>query len=143
MIDVVEVQVLDGRGNLENIQHSLGLVHLCLLDDLVEQLPALCQLQHNEQEIEHADHILTAYDAWVVHQLKDPYLVQNVGGPIAAVAAVEGCDNSALKVDLDCNPVQVCHHKAQLISQQAPFPTPCSLCTWWSTREVSCQRWPP
>ena len=48
----------------------------------------------------------------VVHRLKDPYLVHNVG---IAVAAVEGCDNSALTVDLKCIHVQVCHHKAQLI----------------------------
>ena len=50
MTDLLEVQVLDGQGHLE-MQLSLGLVQLCLLDDLVEQPPTLRQLQHNEEEM--------------------------------------------------------------------------------------------
>ena len=40
--DILEVQVLDGQGDLEEVQLSLGLVQLRLLNNLVKQLPALC-----------------------------------------------------------------------------------------------------
>ena len=79
------------------MQLSLGLVQLRLLNDLVKQLPALRQLHHNEQEIGSVNHILQVYDARVLHRLKDPYLVQHVGG---AVAAVEGGDDWQLADDL-------------------------------------------
>ena len=105
-VTLLEVQVLDGRGDLEEVQSSLRLVQLCLLDDLVEQIPALCRV------IGRVNHILQVYDSRVVHQLKD-----HVGG---AVATVEGGD-----------------------TLQTPSPGPCSQCTCWSTREGSCQRWPP
>ena len=48
------------------------------------------------------NHILQSCDARVVHRLKDPYLLQHVGG---AVAAFEGGDNCALASDLDGDPV--------------------------------------
>ena len=61
------MQVLDGQCNLEEVQLSLSLVKNRLLDDLFEQLPTLRRVQHNEEEIGCVDHILQAYDAWVVH----------------------------------------------------------------------------
>ena len=54
MTDLPQVQVLDGRGNLEEVQLSLSLVQLCLLNDLVKQRPALRPP-------------LQVYDARVVH----------------------------------------------------------------------------
>ena len=38
--DLLKVQLFDGQGDLEEVQLSLSLVQLCLLDDLVKQLPA-------------------------------------------------------------------------------------------------------
>ena len=90
-----------------------------LLDDLVKQLSALRQLKHYEEEIGCVDHILEAYDARVVHQLKDPYLVQHVGG---AVAVVEGGDDCALESDLYSNPVQVWHPETQPDIPSGPLP---------------------
>ena len=49
-------------------------------------------IHHNEEGIGHVNHIFQAYDARVVHQLKDPCLVQHIGG---VVAAVEGGDGFA------------------------------------------------
>ena len=80
--DLLKVQLFDGQGDLEEVQLSLSLVQLCLLDDLVKQLSALRQLQHDEQEFGRVNHILQVYDARMVHQLKDPYLVQHVGGAV-------------------------------------------------------------
>ena len=134
------MQVLDGQGDLEEVQLSLGLVQLHLLVDLGEQLPALCQVQHVEEEIGLVDHIFQVYDARVVHRLKDPYLVQHVGG---AVVAVEGADDCALASDLDGNPVQVWHPEAQLNLSSGPLPQHLAHLRTCSTREGSCQRWPP
>ena len=85
---LLEVQVLDGQGNLEDVELSLSLAKLCHLNDLVKQLPALRKLQHNEEKIGCADLIL---------------LVQHAGG---AVAAVEGDEDCVLASDSYCNPVQ-------------------------------------
>ena len=104
VIDLLKVLVLDGQSDLEEVQHSLSLVQLCLLGDLVKKLPGLCQHQHNEQEIGPADHILAVHDTLVVHRVKATYFVQHVGG---AVAGVEGCDNIELTGELACNPMQV------------------------------------
>ena len=51
----------------------------------------------------------------MVHRLKDPYLVQHVGG---AVVAVEGGDDCALADNLDGQSGTL---KSSLISLQAPF----------------------
>ena len=74
----IEVKVLDGRGDLEEVQLGLGLVQLRPLNNLVEQLPALSQLQHDEQEVGRVDHILQVDNTRVVDRLKDPDLVQHV-----------------------------------------------------------------
>ena len=57
------MQALDGRGDLEEVQLSLGLVKLHLLDDIVEQLHVPHQLQQDEEEIGHVDHILLVFIA--------------------------------------------------------------------------------
>ena len=56
--DHLEVYVLYCQGNFEEVQLSHGLVQLRLPDNLLEQLPALCKLQQNKQEIGDVDHIL-------------------------------------------------------------------------------------
>ena len=50
MTDLLDLKVLDGQGNLKEVQLGLGLVQLPLLKNLVEQLPALSQLQNDEKE---------------------------------------------------------------------------------------------
>ncbi len=40
------VQVLNSRCNLVEVEFGLGFIELGLLDDLVEELPALSQLQN-------------------------------------------------------------------------------------------------
>ena len=60
MTDLLEVQVLGGRDNLEEVQLILVLVQFPLLNDLVVKLPALRQLQHDEQKIGRFNHILSA-----------------------------------------------------------------------------------
>ena len=113
------MHVLDDRGDLEEVLLSLGLVKLRLLDDLVHQLPALRQLHHIEEEIGCVNHILQVYNAREVHRLKDPYLVQHIGG---AVAVVEGGDICVLARDLNGNPVQVWHPEAQPDIPSGPLP---------------------
>ena len=80
MTDSPKVKALEGSCNLEEVKPGIGPFHLHLFYDLVEQLPTLRQLQHNEQEIRCVNHNLQVYDAQVVHRLEDPYLVQPAGG---------------------------------------------------------------
>ena len=48
-------------------------------------------IHHNDEGIGHVDHIFQAYETRVVHQLKDPCLVQHIGGAVAAVEGGDGC----------------------------------------------------
>ena len=47
-------------------------------------------------------HSVKVYDARVAHRLKDPYLVQKIGGAVAVVDSGDGC---AFADDLDGNPL--------------------------------------
>ena len=73
------MQVTDGRAHLVEMQLGLGLIELGFLDDLVEQLPALGELQDDVEEVGRVDHVLEVDDAGVGGGAQDPHLVKDSG----------------------------------------------------------------
>ena len=67
MADVPVVQVGDGRGHLLEEELGGGLVQHATLDHLVEELPALSQLQDQDQRLGGVDHLLQSDDVGVTH----------------------------------------------------------------------------
>ena len=65
------MEILYGRGNLEKVKLGDGFIELGLFDDLVEELPALDQLQDDEEVLGGVDNILQLYHAWMVDRLED------------------------------------------------------------------------
>ena len=60
------MQILDGRGNLEEVLFRLGTFQHRLLDELFKQLLAIHQLQHDEQEIGCVTDMELVTGAWVL-----------------------------------------------------------------------------
>ena len=78
-------------------------------------------IHHNEEGIGHVDHIFQVYDARVVHQLKDPCLVQHIGGAVAAAEGGDGCAHiPVILIETLCKSKTL---KPSLTSPQAPFPS--------------------
>ena len=71
------MEVLDGRGNLEEVELGDRLIEPGLLNDLVKQFPALRQLQDYEEVLGSVDHVLQLDDTRMVDRLQDFYFVQD------------------------------------------------------------------
>ena len=65
MANLFRMQVLDCGGHLVEVELSLRLVQLCLLDDLIKKLTPLGQLQDNEEVVFGVDYIFEIDDVWV------------------------------------------------------------------------------